>query len=54
MLYDFVPENPGELLVKAGERVEVLRIVDVWLEALAVDGRRGWVPTNYVKYLPAS
>lgn len=52
MLYDFVPLNPGELNVKAGDRLHVLQVVDVWLEGVTQDGRRGWVPTNYIHYLP--
>lgn len=51
MLYDFQPENPGELRVRAGERLTQLQVNGVWLEALTADGRRGWVPTNYIHRL---
>lgn len=48
-LYDFNPENDGELQFTAGTKITVLTAVakDGWYSAM-IDGVTGYVPENYV------
>eukprot|EP01127_Copromyxa_protea_P000427 TRINITY_DN10355_c0_g1_i1.p1 TRINITY_DN10355_c0_g1~~TRINITY_DN10355_c0_g1_i1.p1 ORF type:complete len:638 (+),score=85.06 TRINITY_DN10355_c0_g1_i1:34-1947(+) len=46
MLYDF---QRDPLSLKAGDKVRVLRQQGPWLDALTLDGKRGWIPTAYVQ-----
>ncbi|XP_016943713.1 endophilin-A [Drosophila suzukii] len=48
-LYDFEPENPGELAFKENDIITLLnRVDDNWYEG-AVNGRTGYFPQSYVQ-----
>jgi endophilin-A len=48
-LYDFDPENPGELGFKENEVITLLNKIDEnWFEG-SLHGRTGYFPVNYVK-----
>ncbi|KAF0304481.1 Endophilin-A2 [Amphibalanus amphitrite] len=50
-LYDFQPENPGELGFKEGNIIALTQqIDDNWLEG-QLDGHTGYFPITYVKVL---
>jgi endophilin-A len=50
-LYDFDPENAGELEFKEGDRITLLaRVDDNWYEG-SIRGRTGLFPVNYVKVI---
>ncbi len=40
--------NPTELVQNAGDRIEVLEIVNAWLLAANENGETGWIPAESV------
>ena len=49
-LFDFEPENPDELKLKAGEEIfDIVDVEDDWCKGTTKDGRTGVFPSNYIK-----
>ncbi|XP_024914710.1 SH3 domain-containing protein 19 isoform X2 [Cynoglossus semilaevis] len=54
VMFDFVPEGPGELCLKAGDIVTMVEPVDSEWYRGTCRGSTGFFPINYVKVLPDS
>lgn len=53
--YDFAAEQEGDLGLRTGQRIEILKkgpTADSWWEGRAADGRVGSFPGNYVRLIP--
>ncbi|CAG9759813.1 unnamed protein product [Ceutorhynchus assimilis] len=51
-LYDFPPEMPGDLPLKTGQKIKVIkRISDCWLFGES-NGQTGQFPSNYINRVP--
>jgi hypothetical protein len=49
-LYDFPPQYPGELELKEGDVLEVIKQDGEWYEGTHTQtGATGWFPVNYVE-----
>lgn len=48
-MYDFDTQDKGLLSFKEGQIIYVTRMDAKWWEGRTVDGRSGWVPSNFVK-----
>ena len=50
VLYDFNPEEPGEMLVRKGDTITVTEMGDGWSFGKLFEAR-GYVPSSYVRIL---
>lgn len=52
VLYEFIPQMPGDLALQPGQLVKVLcKISDEWLFG-QIDGREGQFPANFIDRIP--
>jgi len=49
VLFDFPPENPRELALKAGDMVEIMQVDEEWWYGVLATGAEGFFPGNYVE-----
>lgn len=48
-LFDFPPETPGEVALKKGDVIDVLKIDGEWWYGVLTNGEEGYFPGSYVE-----